>query len=125
MMAGVKIPLSCLLATLSVILKLQTDETQLKRNKKGNSFSFQPFLYNSITYLCQLLSLTSSAPPLPLDMTMCPCSTLLLHSSVFILQLLLLSEPTRSCPKSTLDPNPTKCKPLLCCNHHRPHLCLR
>jgi len=39
-MAKVKIPLSPLLAALSDILKLQIDETQLKRDQKGNSFYF-------------------------------------------------------------------------------------
>jgi len=125
MMAGVKIPLSSLSAALSVILKLQIDETQLKKDQKGNFFSFQPLLYNSIIYRCQLSLPTSSAPLLPLDMTMCSCSTLLLHPSVFVPRLLLPSEPMRSYPKSTLDPNPTKCEPFSCHNCHRLHLCLR
>jgi len=38
--ASVKIPLLSLLDSLSVILKIQTDETQLKMNKKENSFFF-------------------------------------------------------------------------------------
>ena len=42
MMVGVKIPLPSLSAALSDILKLQIDETQLKKDQKGNSFSFQP-----------------------------------------------------------------------------------
>jgi len=38
--ASVKIPLLSLLDSLSVILKIQTDETQLKMNRKENSFFF-------------------------------------------------------------------------------------
>jgi len=38
MVAGIKIPLPSLSDSLSVILKIQTDETQLKINKKENFF---------------------------------------------------------------------------------------
>ena len=42
-----------LLGSLSVILKVQTDETQLKINKKRNSFFFQPLsLLSSMTLPC-------------------------------------------------------------------------
>ena len=44
--------------SLSVILKVQTDETQLKINKKGNSFFFQPLLLLSfmtdVTFLSSM-----------------------------------------------------------------------
>ena len=52
MVTGVKIPFAFLSGSLSVILKVQTDETQLKINKKGNSF-FQPLsLLSSMTLPC-------------------------------------------------------------------------
>ena len=106
-------------------LKLQIDETQLKRSKRKLLLFSASLLYNSITYPCHLSSPTSSAPPLPPDMTMCFCFTPLLYSSVFIPRLLLLLKPMRSCPKFTLDPNPTKCEPLSYRNRRRLHLRLR
>jgi len=53
MVTGVKIPFAFLSGSLSVILKVQTDETQLKINKKGNFF-FQPLsLLSSMTLPCE------------------------------------------------------------------------
>jgi len=126
MMTGVKIPLLSLSATLSIILKLQTDETQFKRNQKRKLLLFlASFLYNSITFPCQLSSLTSLALLLPLDMIIYSYSTPLLHPSISFPRLLLFSEPAHSCPKSTLDPSSIICKFFSCCSHHRPHPCLR